>query len=762
MEHIEEIGSDYKTNTVTIAYRVSNKYEMKNLLNSMYVSCFNKDIPIENGQDWVFVFDSYTRDILSMCQIVVGKDKYNIRDVCTPSSERGKGYGSILIESIINYVNKKRISIPVVLSILCTRDIYDYGSIDESELEKLIRFYSKLHFKINNNHIKNNSLFIDMIYLGKVGFRLNIDVLIKSNLSTIEDILSFNDVDIVEINNVKYYNFNSILEPLNPSSNKYTNFKKESINSIFKNCLNPSIASFITEKCQKIGLLVPIDEGVDKKLINKHFYLMNYFEDPDKTYLLYMGNVNPIGYDDELEPYEEEKKEEEEKPVVKRKRIKKKEEVEEEKKEEVEEEKKEEEEKPVVKRGRKRAPVSSISIEDEHSINVNKEFEFRGLTLWLISPETSNYHYHITKVISKFTNIILPLALNEDYFKNMLNTLENKGLNYFISKKYKDVCNFNEDIDFKSIIFVKNDKLPNFGDKEPILDVRKTYISRIMGDDRYVISKNEIKRLKSLLNKSVEYGDTYDIASTDNNIKIVYSNRLPIKGTYGGVDPGLSSINFHVHPNYCNSKEKMLVAWPSGNDYSYTAFHSSFFANHIKTHLCVTSSGIFFIKLNKEFVVFLQSLTSGCKDVLYNLINAYFTGTENLRIIKNLNKYKFLKEVDPSYIEAYKISLEEQINDPDTCHKVNQDLFSNIISEYMNETNNVSIKTLLDINNYDVTDKDSRGYILETLKNYIEYILNNFSCEKRMKEEMNKNYSLYITAFAPWDVLLKDSYFEFN
>jgi hypothetical protein len=737
MNLISEIGTDYKTNTITKVYRITNKNEAREKLNYMYINCFNADIPIENGQIWVFITDQYTGDISSICQVSGDSEKTIITDLCTEESKRGQQYGSLLIEHIINFSNKNYPNKQIVLDILCLEDVYDYGNIDRIRIDKLIKFYSRLRFSINNSHIKNKSLFLDMKYIGKVSFRLDdhfVNKLIKTNRYIVDDILYINDFNIVKIGNDKYYDFHSILEPLKYEnfSNQYKGeYRKESINSIFKNCLNPSIASFITQKCNKIGILIPIDEGSDKDLINKHFYLMNYLENPDKTYLMYMGN---IVYDEELKDYEE--------------------------KEELKDY--EEKEEPVKKRGRKRNYGSdSMTIASENNVSTKEIFTFKGLTLWLITPETTRYHHHISNISSKFNNIVLPLALCKEYFQNMLITLQNKDLNYFISKKYKDICNFNEDINFKSVVFSKNEDLPKLGDIQPIMYIREIYMDDILGDDKYVISKNEIIRLKSLLSKPVEYGDTYDIV-VDNKIKVVYTNQLPTKGTYQNVDTGTSNVNFHVHPSYCNREQKMLVAWPSGSDYSAVASESSFFANHIKTHLCVTSSGIFFIKLNKDFIVFIQSLTSGCKLNLYKLIKAYFAGTEHLRIIKNLNKYKFLKNAIPRDVDSLKNEIDQQINDPETCHTINNEIFSNIVSEYLNETRQVTINRLLDINNYDVSDRDSRGIVLDTLKESAEYLLNNFSCDKRMREEVNKDYPLYIVTFSPWNLLLSKSYYEFN
>jgi hypothetical protein len=784
MELLKELYSDSFENIKTSVYRIADKDKMKALLKDMYSDCFGYDIPIDNGKVYSFVTDIFTNEILSMCQIVETDTNITLYDVCTPVSMRGKNYGSIMIKNIINFYDSINNKKPIELTVLCQNDIY-YDSTINPNLENLIKFYSKLHFKINDIIITNKQLFVQMIYIGKVLFRLDVNSLINSNLFTMQDILSKNTVEVVEYDGTAYYNFTNLLGGLNKNYNVYSSFKKDSINNIFKNCLNPSIASFISERCVNLGLLIPVDEGADDALIDKHFYFMKYFEEPEKTYILYMGKieepesrVEEMIEQEELKDYEDyeevkpkrgrksKKQDYEEEEEVKPKRGRKSKKQDEEDLDsilsrEFENEEVEKKEEPKYKR---KKSSYSHSNNPSQSNNNREEFNFKGITLWLITPKTSNYERHIINIIPYCDNIVLPLALHSIYLISMLNILLGKGFNYFISKKYKDVCNFSEDINFKSFIFTKNNDLPKFEEIEPLLDIQSAYIDDVMGGETYKISRNELRRLKELLNKPEEYGDTYNLVKDNNGIKIAYTKELPVRGTHRSVAPGTSHVNFHVHPKYCNSTEKMLVAWPSGGDYSAVATDSTLFANHIKTHLCVTSSGIFFIKLSHQFMMFLQRITPDCKKMLIVLIKAYFGGTEDKRIIKNLHRYQFLKDEDSNKIEEFKRQIETQISDPDTCYTINQKLFEDIISEYKTASNNVTIKTILDVNNYTsfITEENTREYAIKLIKEYISDILNNFSCEKTMKEEISKDYPIYVITYASWETLFRDTYYKFK
>jgi len=387
----------------------------------------------------------------------------------------------------------------------------------------------------------------------------------------------------------------------------------------------------------------------------------------------------------------------------------------------------------------------------------------QGEILWVISAYTPTYYNRLSDFIIESYSSVLPLALNEIYFSSMLSKF--KGMGYIESENYTDICNINKKVKFRSIIFTnKIEELPLFEDELYLNNSRNLYMTELSGHEKYLISRGELKMLKSLLSKDVEYGGLYDKAKID-SVKVegkeitrynLYTSSPSIRGEEKGVLVPISDVNYHSHPNYCTSKHKLIVAWPSGLDMKIISSEASLFTTHIKTHLCITSNGIFFIKLTPKFYNFIQTLTMSCKNILFNLVELYFKGIQDLRNIEEISK-KFGLEQD------YKENIEKQLKNPEQCIQTNINFFTTIINDYLLNINKVTLKDIFDYTKYKTitASQKTKIEIQAKLRDLIYDITTDFFCEESIKKG-EQDYPLYIIKFSNWDALLQNTYYEFD
>jgi hypothetical protein len=188
----------------------------------------------------------------------------------------------------------------------------------------------------------------------------------------------------------------------------------------------------------------------------------------------------------------------------------------------------------------------------------------------------------------------------------------------------------------------------------------------------------------------------------------LYTEKLLKTGNRTNVSVPDGEVNYHVHPNYCFITEKMIVAWPSGGDIRSATNISSYFSAHTKTHMCVTTTGIFFIKLNPEFYKFLQTLTTNCKKLLFSLVFIYFSNIEDLRHIRNSELFSVSKDTIEQFYRFVETSGNVCASEIFTA---NMNIFGGIINDYLNHINTVKLSTLLDFEKYNIT-----GLSRDTLK----------------------------------------------
>jgi hypothetical protein len=381
--------------------------------------------------------------------------------------------------------------------------------------------------------------------------------------------------------------------------------------------------------------------------------------------------------------------------------------------------------------------------------------------LWLISPYTNDYYKILPDIIPEFYSVVLPLVLDTNYISGMLQLV--RGMRYLETETYRDICG-DINVKFKSIIFTNEIKqLPLFGDDEnAIMNSRAVYIQKLNGSETYYLNKAEIKLLKELLEESVEYGGAYGSTEFIENGKMasnLYTEKLLKTGNRNDISVPDGEVNYHVHPNYCFITEKMIVAWPSGADMRSATNISSYFSAHTKTHMCVTTTGIFFIKLNPEFYKFLQTLTTNCKKLLFSLVFIYFSNIEDLRHIRNSELFSVSKDT----IEQFYRFVETAEN---VCASeiftANMNIFGGIIDNYLNHINTVKLSTLLDFEKYNMTglSRDTLKITQKLIQEALYELTTNVSCETSIEAEKSKEYNLYNITFAPWDKLLEHPYFK--
>ena len=381
--------------------------------------------------------------------------------------------------------------------------------------------------------------------------------------------------------------------------------------------------------------------------------------------------------------------------------------------------------------------------------------------LWLISPYTNDYYKILPDIIPEFYSVVLPLVLDTNYISGMLRLV--RGMRYLETETYRDICG-DINVKFKSIIFTNKIKqLPLFGDDEnAIMNSRAVYIQKLNGSETYYLNKAEIKLLKELLEESVEYGGAYGSTEFIENGKMasnLYTEKLLKRGNRNDVPVSDGEVNYHVHPNYCFKTEKMIVAWPSGADIRSATNISSYFSAHTKTHMCVTTTGIFFIKLNPEFYNFLQTLTTNCKKLLFSLVFIYFSNIEDLRHIRNSELFSVSKDTIEQFYRFVEASENVCASEIFTA---NMNIFGGIINDYLNHINTVKLSTLLDFEKYNMTSlsRDTLKITQKLIQEALYDLTTNVSCETSIEAEKSKEYNLYNITFAPWDKLLEHPYFK--
>ncbi len=130
---------------------------------------------LESGE----VFTLYDGDLKSICVVTTENDSYELKNIATYPKYQNQGYGSKLIEFVLNYYKSKNNDLKSKKNKKNPIKNFNTMYVGTGDLKRIISFYEKFGFKkshkIKNFFIDNynepifedNQQLIDMIYLKK-------------------------------------------------------------------------------------------------------------------------------------------------------------------------------------------------------------------------------------------------------------------------------------------------------------------------------------------------------------------------------------------------------------------------------------------------------------------------------------------------------------------------------------------------------------------------------------------------------------------
>ena len=364
-------------------------------------------------------------------------------------------------------------------------------------------------------------------------------------------------------------------------------------------------------------------------------------------------------------------------------------------------------------------------------------------------------------------NFVLPFSIPKELFiayatvfiQNKMSCLVNTALG----------CNANKQ-EFSCILFRSSSKplqtnanVEFFTDMtlEYALDLWQTNNSAINDDLQVKVYKPTIKQLKSYLYKPNETGGSFKTFASAQDKVLVQDKVFEGTDKYVPIPDNIDkTLTWHVHPNYCFSKNKFMLNWPSYVDVRALSNWSSF-KNGPKVHLLSSLEGIYTIRINKAFKNYLSSLNTSCLGFILTLIENYFLKLahlssfgnfdHNLLSINSFFEFEILNDATfKPKLESVLQGLHDQIQQSTdmACFRLGQDfgeLLQYIGSKYISKVNTINLAEL-------ANENGPLYALLDTQKTVTEnaFLLKNL---KGCLYSQNKDITMFNIQFYNWSYL---------